>query len=94
VKCLIEVYINFTSDFDRGHGPLREMSEDQQSWPMLYAKQKSVTSYKISRFCRPRQNVFYSARFLPANFFIYQSTNFVCCHAATMIFTTRDEYSF
>jgi len=22
VKCLIEVYINFTSDFDRGHGPL------------------------------------------------------------------------
>jgi len=25
VKCLIEVYINFTSEFDRGHGPLKEV---------------------------------------------------------------------
>jgi len=22
VKCLIEIYINFTSEFDHGHGPL------------------------------------------------------------------------
>jgi len=22
VKCLIEVYVNFTSEFDHGHGPL------------------------------------------------------------------------
>jgi len=25
VKCLIEVYINFTSEFDRGHGPLSQV---------------------------------------------------------------------
>jgi len=26
VKCLIEVYISFTSEFDRGHGPLSRKS--------------------------------------------------------------------
>jgi len=27
VKCLVEVSINFTSEFDRGHGPLRLVTE-------------------------------------------------------------------
>jgi len=26
MKCLIEVYINFTSEFDCGHGPLKHAS--------------------------------------------------------------------
>jgi len=32
MKCLTEVYINFTSEFDRGHGPLTFSFQQTSAW--------------------------------------------------------------
>jgi len=34
VKCLIGVYINFTSEFDRGHGPLNLSLTESGPYPI------------------------------------------------------------
>jgi len=44
VKCLIEVYTNFTSEFDRGHGPLRK----HQQVCIQLLRAKAATAFSAS----------------------------------------------
>jgi len=48
VKCLIEVYINFTSEFDHGHRPLRGRHALKDSLLDLHSKTVSSSHTAMS----------------------------------------------
>ena len=52
MKCLIEVYINFTGGFDRGHGPLKKAKNT-----VLHTWFGGFNSITVEKKCCPLASV-------------------------------------